>query len=105
MRIIVVLNLDGDLQHTYAYDKDGQVDRVNEQWEGRVIGLDYGGQILWTYKGCDINFITGKFYPSDITIISNHMLLVSDQNNNAIHVLNYNGEIFACKAVKELDIE
>ncbi|XP_063427021.1 uncharacterized protein LOC134710575 [Mytilus trossulus] len=123
VRRVVVLNLDGDLQHTFEYGKDSQrlfteprriislndniyiIDRVNDQREGRVIVTDYGGQLLWTYKGCDNNVNKGKFYPTDITPTSFDMILVSDQLNHAIHVINIAGEVILCKDIKSLGIE
>ncbi|CAC5390687.1 unnamed protein product [Mytilus coruscus] len=123
-RRVVVLNQDGDKQLVYEYDNDNQrlftepyrittmndiiyvIDYLNNQWEGRVLGLDYGGKLLWTYKGCVVDFIEiVKFYPSDIAATSSDTILVLDKNNHAIHILNFAGEVIACKAIKPLGIE
>ncbi|XP_071160541.1 E3 ubiquitin-protein ligase TRIM71-like [Mytilus edulis] len=123
VRRVVVLNQDCDLQHIYEYDKDNQrlltspwkittlndtmyiIDRVNKNFEGRVMGLDYGGKLLWTYNGCDTKLDSGKFYPIDISTNSSGMILVADKDNNAVHVLNSTGEFIACKVVKSIGIE
>ncbi|VDI56411.1 tripartite motif-containing protein 2/3 [Mytilus galloprovincialis] len=123
VRRVVVLNQDSDLQHTYEYDKDNKklfteprkiitlndniyiIDKINAQWEGRVIVIDYGGQLLWVYKGCDNNVNKNKFYPTDITSTSSNSILISDQQNHAIHVLNPAGDVIVCKDIKPLGIE
>ncbi|CAC5390688.1 TRIM45 [Mytilus coruscus] len=79
VRRVVVLNQEGDIQHSYEYNQDNErlltspqriitlkdniyiIDSVNEDWEGRVLVIDYGGQLLWTYNGFDINLDTGNF--------------------------------------------
>ncbi|VDI72196.1 Hypothetical predicted protein [Mytilus galloprovincialis] len=123
VRRVVVLNLNGDLQHIYEYDKDNQrlftspwkiitlkdtmiiIDRVNKNFEGRVIGLDYGGKLLWTYNGCDTKLDSGKFYPIDISTNSSGTIFVADKDNHAVHVLNSTGEFIVCKVVKSIGIE
>ncbi|XP_052079249.1 tripartite motif-containing protein 45-like [Mytilus californianus] len=70
-RKIVIMNQDGDIQQTIEYgrykqrlltgphriksfnDKIVVVDIINKEWEGRVVMFDYGGQIHWTYNGCN----------------------------------------------------
>ncbi|VDI72197.1 Hypothetical predicted protein [Mytilus galloprovincialis] len=124
VRRVVVLNQEGDKQLIVEYDNNSQrlltepyriitmndmiyiIDCLNNQWEGRVLGLDYDGKILWTYKGCVVDFIEiSKFYPSDIAANSSGMILVLDKNNHAIHMLNCAGDVIACKDVKPLGIE
>ncbi|VDI65239.1 Hypothetical predicted protein [Mytilus galloprovincialis] len=118
VRKVVILNTDGDIQHTYEYDKESKrlfsnphriitlndtiyiIDSQKKKNEGRVMGLDYGGKLIWTYNGCGI-----KFYPYDISATSSGMILVLDEDNHAIHVLNYAGEVIVCKVVKSLGIE
>ncbi|CAC5396098.1 unnamed protein product [Mytilus coruscus] len=123
-RKIVIMNKDGDIQHTIEYDRDHQrlltcpcrikifndrlvvVDYINKEWEGRVVMFDYGGHLHWTYNGCN-NIISDqvKFYPSDVSITSTAMILVSDSDNHAIHVLNPAGEVIVCNDVKVLGID
>ncbi|XP_063406082.1 uncharacterized protein LOC134690008 [Mytilus trossulus] len=123
-RKVVIMNLDGDIQHTIEYNRDNQrlltcpyrinslndsivvVDIINKEWEGRVVMFDYGGQLHWTYNGCN-NIISDqvKFYPGDVAITSSAMILISEQGNHAIHILNPAGEFIVCKDVKALGIE
>ncbi|CAC5373886.1 unnamed protein product [Mytilus coruscus] len=124
IRRLVVMNQDGDIQHTIEYDRDNQrlmlfpyriitfndkivvVDIINCAWEGRIVMFDCGGQLHWSYNGCNsINSDQVKFYPMDLAITSTDMLLVSDTLNHAIHVLNHSGELIVRKDVNSLGIE
>ena len=87
IRKIVVLNQKRKIIHTYQYDRDNQrtftwprriaisndnvyvVDVLNLYWKGRVVALDYGGQIKWMYTGDDKQqSFSDKFHPRDITV-------------------------------------
>ncbi|VDI06353.1 Hypothetical predicted protein [Mytilus galloprovincialis] len=124
IRRLVVVNQDGDIQHTIEHDKDNQrllthprriktfndnivvVDIINNEWEGKVVMLDYGGQLHWTYNGCNsIKSDQVKFYLRDVSITSTDMILVADWKNHAIHVLNHAGQVIVYKDVKCLGIE
>ncbi|XP_063412564.1 tripartite motif-containing protein 54-like [Mytilus trossulus] len=124
IRKLVVMNQEGDIQHTIEHDSDNQrlfnhprrinsfndkivvVDIINSAREGRVVMLDYGGQLHWSYNGCNTtNSDQANFYPRVVTITSTDMILVSDCYNHAIHILNPAGELFVCKDVKSLGIE
>ncbi|XP_063405974.1 uncharacterized protein LOC134689902 [Mytilus trossulus] len=123
-RKVVIMNQDGDIQHTIEYDRNNQrlltfpnrvksfnnkivvVDIMNKEWEGKVVMFDYGGQLHWTYNGCNcIISDQVKFYPTDVAITSTAMILVSDQYNYALHVLSPAGELIVCKDVKVLGIK
>lgn len=115
VRRVVIINQNGDKQHSYEYDEDNQrlftepwriitlnnniniIDSLSDQWEGRVIVIDYGGQLLWTYNDCDNYVNKGKFYPTDITETSTDMILVSYIFNYAIHMLA--GDVISYKDV------
>ncbi|CAC5381595.1 unnamed protein product [Mytilus coruscus] len=124
IRKLVVINSDRDIQHTIEYDRDNQkmltyphrintlndkivvVDVINKEFEGRVVMLDRGGQLLWTYNGCKtINSNQVQFYPGDVAITSINMILVTDCENHLIHVLNSAGEAVLSKDVKSLGID
>ncbi|XP_052079043.1 E3 ubiquitin-protein ligase TRIM71-like [Mytilus californianus] len=124
IRKLSVMNKDGDIQHTIEYDTNNQrlltyprrinsfndkivvVDIVNTEYEGRIVMLDYGGQLHWIYNGCNsINSDHVKFYPRDLAITSTDMILVSDSLNHAIHVLNPDGEVIAYTDVKSVGKE
>lgn len=62
---------------------------INNELQGRVAMIDYGGQLPWTYNGCQtINSGQVKFYPRDEAITSSNFNLVSGSVNHAIHILN-----------------
>ncbi|XP_063431640.1 E3 ubiquitin-protein ligase TRIM71-like [Mytilus trossulus] len=121
---LVIMNQDGDIQHTIDYDKDNQrmftypgrikalkdkivvLDLMNKNSEGRVMMIDYGGLLHWTYNGYNnSNSSQAKFYPSDCAITSADKILVCDLDNHLIHVLNSAGKIIVCKNVKTLELE
>ncbi|XP_063424038.1 uncharacterized protein LOC134707864 [Mytilus trossulus] len=124
IRKLVVMNSDGDIQHSIEYDRDHQrlltyphrinsindkivvVDVINKEFEGRVVMLDHGGQLHWTFNGCKtINSDQIKFYPGDVAVTSTDMILVTDCENHLIHALNSVGEAIFYKEVKSLGIE
>ncbi|XP_071154817.1 E3 ubiquitin-protein ligase TRIM71-like [Mytilus edulis] len=124
IRKLLVINSDGDRQHTIENDKNNHkmltyphriktlrdkivvVDVINDEFEGRVVMLDHGGQLIWTYNGFKtINSDQVKFYPGDVAVTSPDMILVSDCENHVIHALNSVGEAIFYKEVKSLGIE
>ncbi|VDI32841.1 tripartite motif-containing protein 2/3 [Mytilus galloprovincialis] len=124
IRKLVVMNSDGDIQHSIEHDRDHQrlltyphrintindkivvVDIINKEFEGRVVMLDHGGQLHWIYNGCKtINSDQVKFHPGDVAVTSPDMILVSDCENHIIHALNSVGEVIFYKEVKSLGIE
>lgn len=122
---LVVMNQNRDIKHTIEYDRRNQriitcphrinsiidkilvVDIINRYEEGRVVMLDYWGELHWTYNCCDnINSNQVKFYPKDVAIISTDMIILfSDCYIHAIHVLNHGGELIDYKDVTSLGIE
>ena len=124
IRKLLVINSDGDVQHTIENDRDRQrllsyphriktlrdkivvIDVINDEFEGRVVMLDHGGQLHWTYNGCKtINSDQVKFYPGDVAVTSTDMILVTDCENHFIHVLNSTGDAILYKEIKSLGIE
>ena len=123
-RKLLIMNQDGDLQHSIEHDKDNErllnypcrietlnnkiivIDVINRKCKGQVKMLDNGGQLHWTYNGCkSLNYAQFQFYPRDVAITSNDMILVSDCTNHAMHILNPAGEIVVCKDLASLGIE
>ncbi|XP_052096718.1 uncharacterized protein LOC127731912 [Mytilus californianus] len=124
VRRVVVMNQDGFIQHTYEYDSNSQrlfswprritthndnifvVDLTNKKLVGRVVVLDYEGEIQWTYTGCNsINSNQSKFTPQDIAVSPNGRIVVSDRDNNAVHVLSPTGEVIEYKELKTFGID
>ncbi|CAC5371552.1 unnamed protein product [Mytilus coruscus] len=112
IRRLVIMNQDGYVQHIIEYDKDNQrlltfphrvktfhdkiivVDVINKEFEGRVVMLDYGGQLHWTYNGCySIHSDHVKLCAKDVAITSSEMILVTDSANHAIHILILLGKL------------
>lgn len=122
IRKMVVLNHLRNIKHTYAYDRNRQrlftvpirirtchdtifvLDMLNDEMEGRVVGLDYGNHMQWVYNG-EGNKGQNKFYPTGLAVTSTDMILVADCCNHAIHVLDITGQVIVCRQVKNLGIE
>ena len=124
VRRVVVMNQDGFIQHTYEYNTYRQrifswprriitnndniyvVDITNKQLKGRVVVLDYEGDIKWTYTGCNsINFNQFKFTPQDIAVSPNDRIVISVRDNNTVHILSPTGEVIEYVELKIFGID
>ncbi|XP_071142073.1 uncharacterized protein [Mytilus edulis] len=118
------MNQDGFIQHTYEYDSNSRrifswprritthndnifvVDLKNKTSEGRVVVLDYAGEIQWTYTGCNsLHSNLSKFTPQDIAVSPYGMIVVSDRDNNTVHVLSPTGEVIEHVELKIFGID
>ncbi|VDI61508.1 Hypothetical predicted protein [Mytilus galloprovincialis] len=122
IRRLVIMNQAGDIHHTIEYDSDNTrmltypykissgnnilvvVDIINKKWEGKIVKVDYGGHLYWTYNGCQ-SIISKPFCPRDVAITSSDMIIVTDDGSHAIHVISSYGENIMCKDLKSLGIE
>ncbi|CAC5370771.1 TRIM45 [Mytilus coruscus] len=120
VRRVVQINQKGIILHTYEHDIDNQrlftwparictknnficvVDYSDHIWhgKGRVVVIDKGGQLQWTYNGK-----LDEFYPEDIAVTSTDMVIVTDRYNYVLHVLSPTGEVIVCKEVRDLGIQ
>lgn len=57
---------------------------------GRIVAVNTNGRLKYTYNG---NPDLKVFAPSGIAITPSENIILSDENNNALHVLNYKGEL------------
>ncbi|XP_071149196.1 E3 ubiquitin-protein ligase TRIM45-like [Mytilus edulis] len=108
-----ILVYDYNCRHmrTYEYDTNNQrlftlpyaiVTNINEDicvldktnnlpWEGRVVVLGKYGNLKWTYKGHHSINSKNNFIPQDLVTTSKGLILVSDTNSNAVHMLSLEG--------------
>ncbi|XP_071150773.1 uncharacterized protein [Mytilus edulis] len=63
----------------------------NKPWEGRVVVLGKYGNLKWTYKGHHSINSKNNFIPQDLVTTSKGLILVSDTNSNAVHMLSMEG--------------
>lgn len=121
-RKIVVVDEDGNIHHSYEYDRNNQrlftrPHRITtykncmviidlQKFGRRVILLHPGGYIVWDYIGCDYPYFEEiEFDPRDLSVSSADIILISDYNH-AIHFLNLDGEVISvCDLRKEFGIE
>ncbi|VDI83812.1 Hypothetical predicted protein [Mytilus galloprovincialis] len=77
-------------------------DWTGENNSGRLVAVDVNGRLKFTYNGnTDLN----AFSPHGIAITASDNIILSDWNNNALHILNYKGELLGIHFVdKEYNI-
>lgn len=97
-RKIVVVDEDGNIHHSYEYDRNNQrlftrPHRITtykncmviidlQKFGGRVILLHPGGYIVWDYIGCDYPYFEEiEFDPRDLSVSSADIILISDYNH------------------------
>ncbi|XP_063411189.1 uncharacterized protein LOC134694124, partial [Mytilus trossulus] len=107
-----ILVYDYNCRHmrTYEYDTNNQrlftlpdtistninedicvIDHVNTMWEGRVVVIGLYGNLKWTYKGQPSINSEFNFAPIDLITTKEGLILVSDRNSNAVHMLSMEG--------------
>ncbi|XP_076109199.1 uncharacterized protein LOC143078119 [Mytilus galloprovincialis] len=119
-RQIVWLSKD---KQVYEYDQDGRrlfmyPHRITSDTEGNIIILDKfsnksgriismttEGTIKWTYNGPNDTIPNQLFDPWDIIVTSHNNVIICDMRNNALHVLNFDGQIMTCQKTDSLDIK
>ncbi|CAC5413621.1 TRIM2_3 [Mytilus coruscus] len=87
--------------------KDGGIcviDRVS-QTTGRVMSLNWEGNLMWTYEVPPPSLCPGQFYPTDLTITNTEKIIVVDSNNRAFHILNTKGALILHQSSIHLGIE
>ena len=116
VRRVVLMDHNGDIKQCFEYDRDNQrlftwprricsndkyifvVDLLHGG-PGRVVVIDKVGQLQWNYNGS-----VDKFDPKDIAVTSTEIVIVTDCNNHALHILSLSGEVIICKKISELCI-
>ncbi|VDI37644.1 Hypothetical predicted protein [Mytilus galloprovincialis] len=108
-----ILVYDYNCRHmrTYEYDTNNQrlftlpavmTTNINEDicvidytnittWEGRVVVLEKYGNLKWTYNGHPSINSKNHFIPFDLVTTSKGLILVSDRDSNAVHMLSMEG--------------
>lgn len=116
VRKIVVLDTSGNIKYEYELDRTNErlftwpgnletydhkilvVDSINDSLSGRIVVINYDKQVQWNYSGVSDEL---SFYPMDAVITENRKILVTDVYNDAIHVLNYKGQLIECCVLRD----
>ncbi|VDI19511.1 tripartite motif-containing protein 9/67 [Mytilus galloprovincialis] len=64
--------------------------------EGRVVFLGKYGNLKWTYNGHPSINSKNNFDPWDLVTTSKGLILVSDRDSNAVHILSMEGYLVTC---------
>lgn len=67
-------------------------DRKSADGCGRIVAVDRNGRLKFTYNG---NPVLDKFIPHRIAITPSNKTILSDERNNALHLLNTRGKLLA----------
>lgn len=102
-RKLLVMDSDGNHIHEYEHDESGQrlftvigrvatkneaiyvTDYTSYDMDGSVISLRHPNKVAWRYNGRSQPRST--FRPCDILVTENHLIVISDRDNNLIHIL------------------
>ncbi|XP_071132762.1 uncharacterized protein [Mytilus edulis] len=69
------------------------VDSTNTSREGRVVVLGEWGNFKWAYNGHPSINTESKFTPFDLVTTSTGLILATDKDSNAIHILSMQGDL------------
>ncbi|CAC5419897.1 unnamed protein product [Mytilus coruscus] len=65
----------------------------NETWEGRVVVIGEWGNFKWVYDGHPSINTECYFTPFDLVTTSKGLILVTDRDSNAVHILSMQGDL------------
>ncbi|XP_071174876.1 uncharacterized protein [Mytilus edulis] len=121
-RQLVCLSEDKQQIKVYEYDQDGErlfniphritsdsnsdivfLDRLSTE-SGRIVSMTTGGAIKWAYNPLKDTRSGCLFDPWDIVVTSHDNVIICDMRNNALHVLNSDGQIMTCQETDSLEI-
>ena len=121
-RELVCLSEDKQQLKVYKFDQDGNrlfniplritsdsngdivfLDRLSTE-SGRIVSMTAGGAIKWAYNPLKDTRSGCLFDPWDIVVTSHDNVIICDMRNNALHVLNSDGQIMTCQETDSLGI-
>lgn len=110
-RKLLVMDSDGNHIHEYEHDENGQrlftvigrvatkhdaiyvTDYTSYDMDGSVMSLLYPNKVEWRYTGSSQPRF--KFRPCDILVTENHRIVISDRDNNLIHILKTDSSVLS----------
>ncbi|CAC5404879.1 unnamed protein product [Mytilus coruscus] len=121
-RQLVRLSEDQQQLKVYEYDQDGKrlfnipfritshsngdivfLDKLSNQ-SGRIVSMTTEGAIKWAYNPLKDTRSGPRFDPWDIVVTSHDNVIICDMINNALHILNCDGQIMICQKTDSLGI-
>ncbi|CAC5418277.1 unnamed protein product [Mytilus coruscus] len=73
--------------------------------EGRIVAIDKTDNLKWIYTGNTTGKIQNTFSPHGIVTTSQNNFIVCNERNNALHVLNENGQVLICQDISYFGLE
>lgn len=81
------------------------VDRLNDDYRGRVVVLSQGGDILGIYNGLpEVNTDKDPFTPRGILTLPSDNIIVTDMDNHLLHILTDHGQIITYYTLQDMGI-
>ncbi|XP_063404388.1 uncharacterized protein LOC134687859 [Mytilus trossulus] len=110
-RKLLVMDSDVNHIHEYEHDENGErlftvigrvatkhdaiyvTDYTSYDMDGSVISLQFPNKVDWRYTGSSQP--SSKFRPCDILVTENHRIVISDRDNNLIHILKPDSSVLS----------
>ncbi|XP_052058834.1 uncharacterized protein LOC127699132 [Mytilus californianus] len=119
--VVMVVNMDGNYEAKYKLENNNEhlftdpkhitstnngnifiIDRITEDWRGRVVILQKGSASNIYTGHTDINSKNHPFKPCNAVATPNDNVIVSDVFNNTLHFLDNSGHLLAyCNTVED----
>lgn len=81
------------------------VDRLNDNYRGRVVVLSQGGDIMGIYNGMsEVNTDKDPFTPRGILTLPSDNIIVTDMDNHLLHILTDHGQIITYYTLQDMGI-
>ncbi|VDI06297.1 Hypothetical predicted protein [Mytilus galloprovincialis] len=123
-RQVVVFGADNKRKSTFERDDTGKrlfnyanrittdsanniyvIDMLENDAIDRIVSIDRNGRKRFVYNGCDsFNKHGAAFNPGELVVTLQDTIIISDQDNHALHALNANGELIGLQILKHVDI-
>ena len=120
-RQVIMMDMDGRKENVYQYDSKNQplftlprriitdnynniyvIDRLSNEFDGRVVALGQNGMVKWIYTGY---FSDYRFTPIDVVFLELYNVVVSDVDNHLLHILDTEGQCIQYMMTMDLGIE
>ncbi|XP_071162469.1 E3 ubiquitin-protein ligase TRIM71-like [Mytilus edulis] len=121
---VIIMNKKGDKETVYEHDEHNQplfnkpryitttsnenihvVDKISDDWSGKVVILGQEGNIINQYTGHPTINKSEPFIPVDIVTTPSDNVVVIDLDTEILHILNDNGHLISYFNTKDIGIE
>jgi hypothetical protein len=120
-RQVIMMDMVGRRENVYEYDSKNQplftlprriitdnynniyvIDRLSNEFDGRVVALGQNGMVKWIYTGY---FSDYRFTPIDVVFLELYNVVVSDMDNHLLHILDTERQCIQYMKTMDLGIE